>query len=124
MYITNDHRKYQPFQFKVHPKFTQIGIFWYENIPSGNPAFDERALSLPRGPVCLYSTQLPRDILGIEMKRFRRRVARWFRFKTKNPNVGIFWRTLERKLLAYFTANWSILWPFGICSGIIHDHLV
>jgi hypothetical protein len=24
-----------------HPKFTQIGIFWFENIPSGNPGFQE-----------------------------------------------------------------------------------
>jgi hypothetical protein len=30
-------KKYQHFPFKDPSKFTQIGIFWFENKPSGNP---------------------------------------------------------------------------------------
>jgi hypothetical protein len=37
-------------------------------------------------------------------------------FKTKNTNLGIFWRALEWKMLVYFTATWYNLWPFGICN--------
>jgi hypothetical protein len=36
-------------------------------------------------------------------------------FKTKNPNLGIFWRALE-----YFVAIWNTLQPFGM----FHGHLV
>jgi hypothetical protein len=28
-----------------HPKFTQIGIFWVENMPSGNPGTEMNAKS-------------------------------------------------------------------------------
>jgi hypothetical protein len=35
-------------------------------------------------------------------------------FKTKNPNLGKFWRVLQWKVLVYFMAIWSILWLFGI----------
>jgi hypothetical protein len=35
-------------------------------------------------------------------------------FKTKNPNLGKFWRALEWKTLVYFMANRNILRPFGI----------
>jgi hypothetical protein len=28
---------YQAFPFQGPPQFTKIGIFWFENIPSGNP---------------------------------------------------------------------------------------
>jgi hypothetical protein len=31
---------YQHFHIKGPPKFTQIGIFWFENKPSGNPESD------------------------------------------------------------------------------------
>jgi hypothetical protein len=41
-------------------------------------------------------------------------------FQTKNPNLGKFWRVLQRELVAYFIAFWFILWPFGIFC----DHLV
>jgi hypothetical protein len=34
-------------------------------------------------------------------------------FQTKNPNLGIFWRDLQRKMLVYFTAILYILWLFG-----------
>jgi hypothetical protein len=37
-YISNGHIKYQSFQFQGLPKFTQIGNFWFESKPSGNPA--------------------------------------------------------------------------------------
>jgi hypothetical protein len=42
------------------------------------------------------------------------------RFQTKNPDLGKFWRALERKMLVYFMTNWNILLPFGIICG----HLV
>jgi hypothetical protein len=51
-------------------------------------------------------------------------------FKTKNTNLGLFWRALEGKILdilwpfgifyghlVYFMAIWYILWPFGIFYG-------
>jgi hypothetical protein len=42
-------------------------------------------------------------------------------FKPKNPNLGKFWRTLEWKMLVYFMAIWSILWPFGLfCSHLVY----
>jgi hypothetical protein len=34
-------------------------------------------------------------------------------FQTKNPNLGIFWSTLEWKIL-YFLVIWAILRPLGI----------
>jgi hypothetical protein len=33
---------YQHFSFQGPPKFTQIGIFWFENTPSGNPEDAEK----------------------------------------------------------------------------------
>jgi hypothetical protein len=41
-------------------------------------------------------------------------------FKTKNYNLGKFWRTLEWKMLKYVMAIWNILLTLGIC----YDHLV
>jgi hypothetical protein len=48
-------------------------------------------------------------------------------FQTKIPNLGIFWRAVERKMLLNFMTVWNILrpfcfnlWPFGIVCG----HLV
>jgi hypothetical protein len=37
VYIPNGHKIYQYVPFQGPPKYTQIGIFWFENIPSGNP---------------------------------------------------------------------------------------
>jgi hypothetical protein len=65
------------------------------------------------------------------MKSFRfpewSRVARWYIFKTKNPNLGKFRRELGMEkvgklygYLEYITAIWYILQPFGIFYG----HLV
>jgi hypothetical protein len=34
---TNGHKTYQQLPLQGPSKFTQIGIFWFENIPSGNP---------------------------------------------------------------------------------------
>jgi hypothetical protein len=39
------------------------------------------------------------------------RVARWFIFIPKNPNLDIFWRALEWKMLVYFML---VCWIFGI----------
>jgi hypothetical protein len=40
-------------------------------------------------------------------------------FQTKNPNLGKFWRALDRKMLKYlFTAILNILQTLGIC----YDH--
>jgi hypothetical protein len=41
-------------------------------------------------------------------------------FKTKNLNLGKFWRILDWKMLIYFMAIWNILHTFGI----FYDHLV
>jgi hypothetical protein len=38
-------------------------------------------------------------------------------FQTQNTNLGKFWRVLQWKLLVYFMAIWSILWPFGLFYG-------
>jgi hypothetical protein len=40
-------------------------------------------------------------------------------FQTKNPNLGKFWRALNRKILTYFMATWNILRTFGMFC----DHL-
>jgi hypothetical protein len=34
-------------------------------------------------------------------------------FQTKNPNLGIFWRTLEWKMLLYILFIWNILRAIG-----------
>jgi hypothetical protein len=52
------------------------------------------------------------------------RVARWFVFKTKNPNLGQFWKSLEWKMLLYFMIIWNILWPFGIMYGSLVQFVV
>jgi hypothetical protein len=51
------------------------------------------------------------------------RVARWYIFQAKNPNLGKLWSCLAIEVvgifyvyLVYFTAIWYILWPFGILS--------
>jgi hypothetical protein len=37
--------------------------------------------------------------------------------KTKNPNLGKFWRVLHWKMLVYFMVFSYILWTFGIVPG-------
>jgi hypothetical protein len=46
------------------------------------------------------------------------RVARWFLFRPKIPNLGTSWRTLEWKMLLYILVVWNILRPMGIFHGI------
>jgi hypothetical protein len=41
-------------------------------------------------------------------------------FQTKNPNLGKFWRALDRKKLIYFMPIWNILQTFGM----FHNHLL
>jgi hypothetical protein len=41
-------------------------------------------------------------------------------FRTKNPNLGKFWRALDGKMFIYFRAFWNILWTLGI----FYYHLV
>jgi hypothetical protein len=42
-------------------------------------------------------------------------------FQTKNPDLGKFWRLLQRKMLVYYMAVWSILWLFGIfCDQLVY----
>jgi hypothetical protein len=38
-------------------------------------------------------------------------------FKTKNPDLGIFWRTLEWKMMLYILVVSNILVPFCIFYG-------
>jgi uncharacterized membrane protein YqaE (UPF0057 family) len=45
------------------------------------------------------------------------RVARWFLFRPKNTNLGIFWRTLGWKMLLYILIISNILPPLGIFYG-------
>jgi hypothetical protein len=45
------------------------------------------------------------------------RVARWYIFPTKVPNLGKFWRALERKMLVLFMAVWNVLRPSVIFYG-------
>jgi hypothetical protein len=40
--------------------------------------------------------------------------------RTKNPNLGKFWRALDWTMLIYFMVIWNILQTFGI----FYDHLV
>jgi hypothetical protein len=41
-------------------------------------------------------------------------------FRTKDPDLGKFWRALDGKMLIYFMAIWNILRTFGI----FYEHLV
>jgi hypothetical protein len=56
------------------------------------------------------------------------RVARWYFYVTKNPNMGKFCRVLQWKMSVYFMAIWFILWSIGIFCGhlvcIFSGHLV
>jgi hypothetical protein len=36
-------------------------------------------------------------------------------FQTQNPNLGKFWKVLQRKMLVFFMTKWYMLWLFGIC---------
>jgi hypothetical protein len=54
--------------------------------------------------VCKYwyhLATLPFKLLA-DFFHIHTRVARWFVFKPKIPNLGKFWRALEWKMLVYF----------------------
>jgi hypothetical protein len=46
-------------------------------------------------------------------RRARHQGCQMVYFKTKNPNLGKFWRVLEWERLVYTMAIWYILWAFG-----------
>jgi hypothetical protein len=52
------------------------------------------------------------------------RVARWFVFKTKNPNLVKFWRILQWKMMVYFMGTWSISPSFVIFYGHLESCVV
>jgi hypothetical protein len=70
------------------------------------------SLYLPR----LFSAQVWAEFPRIVFVKVAARVARWFVFKTKNPNLGK-WKW---KIVAYFMTVWFILRPLEIFYG----HLV
>jgi hypothetical protein len=86
---------HQHFPTSGPPKFAQIGILGFVKNPSGNHQTGEREKL---------------DDQGCQMVCFR----------TKNPNLGKFWRVLRWKMLVYFMDTWSILRSFDIFYG----HLV
>jgi hypothetical protein len=50
---------------------------------------------------------------------FHTRVARWHIFKPKIPIwVNFGGSNIQLKMLEYFVAIWSILWPFGLFVAI------
>jgi hypothetical protein len=46
------------------------------------------------------------------------------RFQAKNPNLGKFWRVLQRKILVYFMDTWSILCFLSYLMDICFPFLV
>jgi hypothetical protein len=48
------------------------------------------------------------------------RVARWFIFNPKNPNLGKFLRVIDWKLFIYFMAIWNVWMAFWI----FYEHMV
>jgi hypothetical protein len=60
----------------------------------------------------------PRKMIFAEKISFEKATNRGCQmvyFKTKNPNLCIFWRAVEWKMFSpLFTAVWYKLWSFGI----------
>jgi hypothetical protein len=73
-------------------------------------------------------TYVPTYVVRITIKRPEGRIARWFVFKTKNPNLGKFWRALHTLKNVYiFMAIWNILTEIGDILrpfGTFRIHLV
>jgi hypothetical protein len=44
--------------------------------------------------------------------------------RTKNTNLGTFWRALEWETLLHFMTIWNILWPLGTIYGSLLSFLV
>jgi hypothetical protein len=57
---------------------------------------------------------------GLKMFSVAFRVARWFVFEPKYPNLGKFWRVLQWKMLVKFINTWSIL----LSSVIFYGHWI
>jgi hypothetical protein len=46
-------------------------------------------------------------------------------FQIKNSDLGKFWRVLQRKILVYFMAIWSILRPVGkFCAHLVYFRVI
>jgi hypothetical protein len=43
---SSGHKIYQHLPLQEPPKFAQIAIYWFENIPSGNPGTGTRMIAL------------------------------------------------------------------------------
>jgi hypothetical protein len=77
MYIPNGSKIYQNFPFQDPPKFTQMVIFWFENITSGNPG-KERG----KNSACLGSaTTVVGQFFFVSTKTF---------FRAKNFRITFF----------------------------------
>jgi hypothetical protein len=113
---------------KIYPNWD----FWFENIQSGSPGCEVAWPTSDAGGRSVSASSWAENyFFGLGKKQSG--VARWFIFmpKMKNPNLGKFCRILQCKMfsifyglsdghLAYLTAIWYFLWPFGIFCG----HLV
>jgi hypothetical protein len=97
------------FRFLVW-KYT-IWQHWFHYTPTYNII-----LALCRHPTLLFSFLHFKNDFCMPFNQ----VCQMAYFQTKNPNLGIFWRLLQWKMLLYFIDIWSILQP----SGIFHWHLV
>jgi hypothetical protein len=51
--------------------------------------------------------RLRKKVSAVEISAAKSRVARWFCFQTKNPNLGKFWRTLVWKKMDLFYDHWE-----------------
>jgi hypothetical protein len=103
--IPNGHKIFKHFPIWDPPKVTQIGILglktnhlatlhWSNFRPIWSPCLRRCVPQLccqvyPNAPFC-HGCQV-------------------VYFHTKNPNLGIFWRGLDWKMLVYFTTLWNIL---------------
>jgi hypothetical protein len=87
---------------------------------NGSSCFCYRLVGL-YGP--MEQRHLPRSIETIKkgyLKVGMQQGCQMVSFRTKNPNLGKFWRALDGKILIYFRTFWNILWAFGL----IYYHLV
>jgi hypothetical protein len=81
--------------------------------------FDEL---VPRIEFCRWSRREWRESSSATSasQHGRARGCQMFSFKTKNTNLGRFWRALDWLMSIYFMAIWNILQTFGV----FYDHLV
>jgi hypothetical protein len=63
---------------------------------------------------------MPRpDFLKMKLQRTGLLGCQMVRVETKNTDLGKFFRVLQWKMLVYFKAIWSILWPTCILCGFL-----